>query len=251
MNTQIYSKDNDNSYVSNLKRNVSKKTRCLIYLVPHDWENHEIFQHGVDQLRVDEPSIHSKICYWEDILKIIRRLDKPTGESSKESFLGEFGGLLENRFGSVTFSAEETKMLYSPQFTANIRILEKLYKLIDDVKGIAKTKSYIDIKPEVALPDSCGFYFKKGDKDLLWFGTWIDFWEEEGAPLCFGTYESMEPEAKQAFLTAYTGVTKTYPGTEPWTIGWIPEDDLNSDDPASTIWKRLEPIVEKLYAEVK
>jgi hypothetical protein len=91
----------------------------------------------------------------------------------------------------------------------------------------------------------------KGDKSLLWFGTWTDLWEDKDVPLCFGTAESMGPEVKRAFLAAYTGDTKTYGDEDLWTIGWITEDDLNSDDPASTIWKRLEPIVEKLYADTK
>ena len=89
-----------------------------------------------------------------------------------------------------------------------------------------------------------GFDFKSPqDKKVLWFGVWLDFWKREGFPLCFGFLNEWEqdvPELK-TFRHIYNSQTIEFTDVNDhqWTMSWIPEEILKSENATERIRERL------------
>ncbi len=72
---------------------------------------------------------------------------------------------------------------------------------------------------------------------------WMDFWKENGIPLCFGIEEKCPLALQEAFLASYRGPTKHF---QKYIVGWIAQDDLASENAIDRVWAHLAPVVEAL-----
>ena len=104
-----------------------------------------------------------------------------------------------------------------------VGMLLKLNALIEAVRVDLSPKSKLDIHK-----DEFGFYLQKSDTCGLYFGCWLDFWENNSYPLCFGI-QYASTEVRDAFVRSLRNVYEqdaVFQGD--WTMGWIPEQEISS-----------------------
>lgn len=178
--------------------------------------------------------IRVHINYWETVLEVIGQ-DNP---AAHDLFLEEFRVLLGDRFGAISFSKAEVKMLFSSQFLEAWQSVRKLQDVIDRIKDEGKTLGY-RVSTE-KTKEAYGVYFMNdtGERQL-WFGMWAPFSQDHGFPLCFGIQDSKAakiPELKSAFESVSNGATKHCRG---WTMGWVTHEVFDATDPVNSLWTKL------------
>ena len=126
-------------------------------------------------------------------------------------------------------------MLFSRDFA---EAFWRLLELIEQVRN--KGRNY-----KARSDGGMGFYFRSdGGANILWFGFWAGPWRDEGAPLWFGVSDGFPEWARDSFGEAYRGKTKRLETC--WTLGWVPQEDLESIDAAEKVWQRLDPILQAI-----
>ncbi len=71
----------------------------------------------------------------------------------------------------------------------------------------------------------------------MWFGVWMDFWKEEGVPLCFGVDDKWPAAVAEAFRGSYKGPTKRF---KHWTLGWVSQQAFASEKAVEEVGKPVE-----------
>ncbi len=123
--------------------------------------------------------------------------------------------------------------------------LLKLNELIDQVRAKGSAYKFRESHKRTLFPEEHGFYFvNKRGEDVLWFGMWALFWKREGFPLCFGVDDKWP--ARQSFLSSFKG--KPMKQLDGYTLGWISQETLASENAAEEIWKQLEPVLKAVVA---
>jgi hypothetical protein len=208
--------------------------RFLVFLVPRGWEYCEEVQDAINQLSRGDPDVKGKVIYWEQILGVASTMANP------DPFLDDFSRLLQ-RFALMTFSTEEVERMYSKGFP--IRDMLKLQNLVQQIGKRAKKKYTVKFSQDSG---ESGFYLTNGDNWFFWCGIWVDACEQEGLPLTFGVTDQelgKMPTLLRAFQEVYTERTKSIDG---YTVGSVPQEMLEGDDAVDNVWKRLEPIMDKV-----
>jgi hypothetical protein len=205
----------------------------LIYLVPANWElledkKDEIL---VYQRDVGNTGVHVSVILWEDVISLM-----PESKQSRGfSVLEEFRSLLCERFGPITFDDKEVELMLSESFPVGMFL--KLNALIDAVRLDLNPKSKLDIHK-----DEFGFYLQKSSTCELYFGCWLDFWENTSCPLCFGI-QYASAEVRDAFVRSLRSVYEqdaVFQGD--WMMGRIPGQDIGSPLAVKLISSKLKLI---------
>jgi hypothetical protein len=216
--------------------------KCLVFLVPQGWLHESALTDTFALLRSGalSPRVQTHICHWEDVIDLIEANDL----AELSPFIAEFRALLQFRYRSptITFSNSEVAMLFTKEFPNALSKLEGLMLAVQ-----AKSNAYpSDLsKWRKLFADEYGLYFRTAaGQPILWFGVWSAFWLESGFPLCFGVQDKWLPMVRETFTAKYAGKTRR---CEDWTVTWVSESTLRSEDPAEEIWHELEAFL----AEVK
>ncbi|MGH9670305.1 MAG: hypothetical protein ACRD3A_09350 [Terriglobales bacterium] len=213
--------------------------RWLVFLVPRTWIHLGALKASLEHL-VNAPRgqmIQTRIVHWEDVIDVIEGNDLP----ALNSFVNDFCALLAARFlsGPIVFSTEEILMLFSRDIPA---ALSNLQSLIEGIRGKGSTYKSRPSRSRNLCPEEYGIYFTSTkDQDILWFGVWMDFWREQGMPLCFGVDDKWPLEVREAFRTTYKGKTRRFKN---WTLGWIDQESLAGDSVLDGVWAQLAPVLE-------
>jgi hypothetical protein len=231
--------------------------KILSLVVPRDWKYLEENRERRNERRRRDTAVDlPPIVTWEQIFGMSKQF-------SHDPLHREFWRLLERDFGPIEFSQKEIEMIVSDAGLP-IRAINKVSYLVDAIAKKCNGSFSFDGPMHDRSGEQYGleFYRKlgkgRGDSFFFWFGVWSPFWEKYGKPLCFGISNNKHVEI-EAFLGAYTGETNPDFCTDEfgalsdhWTLGWIPEEDLDEDlageDPVNRVWNRLRPILERVYA---
>ncbi len=134
-------------------------------------------------------------------------------------------------------------MLFSNEIPTT---LSRLQQLVD---GVQDRSTIYKVKPSGSrslYPAENGMYFLDAQgKPVFWFGVWMEFWKEAGAPLCFGLAENSDQAVREAFLSHYKGQTKRF-GKH--ILGWFGQETLAAENPVDQVCAQLFPIVEATVA---
>lgn len=221
--------------------------RWLIFLVPEGWVYLRSLEESLGLLNAAhrDGSIRTRVMYWEDVLAVIEENDL----QALNPFLGEFHQLLVARLRpmATVFSKMEVIMLFSKDFRAALSALRNLDQLIGQIqeKSSAYKKSRLE-RTRALCPEYYGVYFRNArDENVLWFGVWTEFWRQEGIPLCFGVDDKWPTEVREAFRVSYKGSTKRF---QNWTLGWVSQEALASDDVVEQVWAQLSRVLEAVVS---
>jgi hypothetical protein len=201
----------------------------LVFLVPRGWEYCEEVEDALDPSSRGYAGVKGEVIYWEQILDVAGTMRSP------DTFLDEFSKLLQC-FALMTFSSEEVERMHSK---SSIRDLLKLQHLVKQIRKRAKKKYTVSLSQDSV---ESGFYLANGG---FWCGIWADAWEQ-GLPLTFGVPDQAlgkMPTVLKAFQKACTEGTKRIGD---YTVGWVPQEMLEGDGALDKIWKRLDPIMDKV-----
>jgi hypothetical protein len=229
-------------YIKYLRQQREKSKRGLAYLVPEDWRDKAALEAEISKAHAKSPEIFVQLKTWHDVVREIHKL------AENHPLTDEFLLLLLQKFDPLRFVDEDIEMLFSNDFP--IRAVWNIERLLEAISKKAKSEN--SEKCAVVGPNrhldkyEIDCYFKKDGKDVLYLGCWVEFWEEEGFPLCFGIYDEWDderPGLKGAFRKS---VGKNFREFGGYTLSWVTEEVLNSDDPCGNAWKRLKPIVDCL-----
>ncbi len=205
----------------------------LVFLVPRGWEYCEEIKDALDPSSRGYKGVKGEVIYWEQILDVAGTMRSP------DPFLDEFSKLLQC-FALMTFSPEEVERMHSKSFP--IRDMLKLQELVKQIEKRAKKKYKVRSHQDSL---ESGFYLVNGDW-FFWCGIWADAWEQEGLPFTFGVSDQAfgkMPTLQKVFQKACMEGTKRIGD---YTVGWIPQEMLEGDGALDNIWKRLEPIMDKV-----
>jgi hypothetical protein len=225
-------------YLNALRNDTNVKSeRWLVFLVPDGWVHEQELLKRLNRDAPPDGSIKTpKPVYWEDVLDIIKNNDL----QDLNPFFTEFYKLLEGwyRPTPTDFSKTELIMLFKKEIPET---LAKLGKVIDQVHEMSRAYVTSRSSERTLCPNEYGFYFKgKNGENVLWFGMWTLFWKEKEFPLCFGVQDNWAPSAAQTFLKGYKDKpTKPFRG---YTLGWVSQETLASENAAVEIWEQLEPV---------
>jgi hypothetical protein len=214
--------------------------RWLVFLLPPGWSDGPRLRESLARLEATQGDggVRTCIVNWHDVLDIIESNDL----QAISPFFDQFHQLLEVRFRPkpIVFTRKEVFMLFSKDVPV---ALSKLDKLIDQIQEKSSSTYKSDRKRSRGLPgDEHGIYFKNDQETpVLWFGVWTDFWKAENIPLCFGVDDKWLPPILKAFRSSYKGNTKSFEG---WTLGWVPEQTLASENTLEEIWTQLAPVLQ-------
>ncbi len=135
-----------------------------------------------------------QVCSWEQLLGMTKRLPETALRT-------EFKLLLAERFGTMSFTLDETQTLFSEKLP-----LAEVFKVCIFVKELEKRLGLTyTVTPEKSESE-LGRYIHQNGKYRLYFGCYPDYTERYHAPVCFGVHESWEedtPGLVQAFREAY------------------------------------------------
>jgi hypothetical protein len=233
--------DNPASYQLWLERQKAAGSEAwLIFLVPASWKYRPETEKEIQGYRRRglEKGVRVDQVLWEELLPLLLENTK----ESEFSLLLEFRLFLEERFGPIGFDKKETMSMFNDKFP--VPTVLKLITLIDKVRQEVAKNSKIDISK-----DEIGSYFTKEGKEetcRLYFGCWLQFWENNHHPICFGASD-VSHDVKEAFVKSLKRVYKQDPiPCGDYLMGWIPEEDLNKSNAfeeispkLKTIWKSM------------
>jgi hypothetical protein len=230
--------DRPNSYRSWLEEKKANGSEAwLVFLVPTSWKYRDEKQVEIAayKQRFGAKGIQVEQIFWDRVLHLIEHIvhmkDAP--------LLEEFRLLLEQRYGPIGFGKEEIKKMLEQSFP--LATMLKLVALVNNLGEDAVKKSVkLDITKE-----EIGWYFKKpGEEKACWLyvGCWLDFWEDQHQPLCFGISD-VSPAVQKAFVASLKEVY----GQDPircgdYQMGFVPEQDLESPDASKVISPKINRI---------
>ncbi|MGH9688217.1 MAG: hypothetical protein ACRD5K_14125 [Candidatus Acidiferrales bacterium] len=227
-------------YAGFLLKECPAEERLLAFLAPDQWyrrgEGKDI-ERQLAQLE-QQFAIKTGTVTWEKLLH------STAGISPRDEFVEEFRALLNERFGPITFSSEET-LLLKEDFVVAYRTARKVERLVDKISTRAagyKSESSTD-------NDLYGVHFRNADnKQVLWFGIWPKFSEGHRAyPLCFGTqYMWMQSvEGLEESFRAGCNSTPIEFEDGPWR-GLVVGINFPAEGAEESIWSQLEPALKSI-----
>ena len=222
------------TYLAWLRTQADTTHRQLVFLVPSDWKHRPSVEKKLAEYMnsADSNGVDVKLLVWAQMLPILKK--------SPNNLAEEFRLLIDERFGPIGFEQDERQLMFNGEFPLETTV--KLVKLIDDIRQ----KSGIPFGELEIAKTEMGFYFsKKGKENSCWLylGCWPDFWKQCClSPICFGV-SSVATNVRDAFAKA---LKKVY-GQEPrkfddYLMGYIPEEDLDTDDALEVIKPKLQQI---------
>jgi len=206
--------------------------RYLIFLVPKSYSSCDKIKKTIFP-SIEKIDVNTKLVFWEDIIDLIEkeRLDE------QSPLLAHFNMLLREWYTPVRvdFSPGEIKSM----FTKNIPVVFR--KLVEIVNSIDKNNTHESSLYSPRDMSEYGIYFKdhKGE-NILFFGMWMQFWEEHAKPLCFGVGDKFSKDSIEYFDKEFSGKYIIY---EDHRLVCFNEDIYECDDPAGAIWAVLEPLL--------
>jgi len=244
-------------------RTAPSARKILSFLVPGDWKYLQDTCDRLIELRQCEGSIEIRPpVLWEEILSLSKQF-------CTDPLHLEFWSLLRKDFEPMKFSVEEANMavngigLPSRVFNKAAYVVDQVYRKAEKCDG-----KFFPGEPEHdKLGGEYGIWFYRSNegkvcwnKYFFWFGILSPYWEKHEKALCFGITNDMLGEKnarlKEAFLQSYSGEEfcdgTPQSASDVYTLGWVSEADLIEDhpsgkDPATRIWERLRPILDKIY----
>jgi hypothetical protein len=236
-------KNQPEGYLQYLVQRSKKPDRWLVFLVPRDWTHLPETRQKLSELA--DPRVQTKIVYWNEILSDMReRLD------ASNPIFGELMNLLAEWFEPkrIAFGPKEISVLYSKETG---KAVTSLYGLITKIETMLN-KAEFRTRPE-RNEYGRGFYVRdaKG-RYIFWFGVWMEFWAEHGAPLCVAIYDEWEtavPGLTQIFERIFSESVPFRSDKENWIIAAVPEDTLTAkEEPARAVFGLLKPYLDLVMA---
>jgi hypothetical protein len=231
--------DNPASYQSWLEMEKANGSEAwLVFLVPASWKYRDDKEDEITayKKRFNQRGILTKQIFWEDLLPLLIK----SANQKELSLVHEFRLVLEERFGPVRFDREEAAAVFSDNFPVSTML--KLIAVIDKIgqENIRKP-SKLDITKE-----EFGWYFtKRGEETSCWlyFGCWLDFWNDNHHPICFGVSD-VSPAIKKQFVSSLKEIYKQDPiQCGDYLMGYIPEEDLAK----SSAVEEISPKIKRLW----
>lgn len=228
--------DNPATYQGWLRKQKSSgREAWLVFIVPASWKRRIELTREIEDYRrrcsgqgVNVPDL----LFWEDIVGLLTgRRQAPLGQ--------EVRLLLEERFGPIAFDKKETASMFSTKLP--IQTLLKMNTLIEKLR---KESGLPSGKLEI-YKGGFGFYLKKkGEEETCWlyFGSWLEFWEDNHYPICFGV-EHVPHKVREAFRRSLKQVYKqdATPFGD-YLMGVVPEQDLREPNAFEAIVPKLRKI---------
>lgn len=224
------------------KKKAEEYDAWLVYLVPGDWEYKQDNDKNIEAYRRKggENTIHVRYIFWEDVLRLLQLNDPPR---NSPFIIEQFRLLLMDRLGPISFTSEEIKCMFKPDFPMETII--KLNSVLDGLKQKATKKATLK---QAGDSNEFGFYLTDGKRELF-IGLWLNFWNAGYYfPICFGIQDEdsrVKEEFSKAFLEAF-GKSPISIEDGQWTMGWVPQEEFNRFETASgainEIWAKLAPI---------
>ena len=214
--------------------------RWFVFLIPGGWLHEKKLRDHIAQSD-QAGSIRFKVVTWENIYCEIE-----AGSKTRDPIIGEFQLLLSKRFEPIRFNKSEVYMLQDPDVLRAVWKLSKLIRLISEkAKGAGyKVKMEVDYKG-----GSYGFYMGKDNKYLLYFGCWVAFAEKVHHPLCIGVEDSSGDDVRRRFIESSPAEPISFADHHgSWTMRWVDEEDMSTNDSAGTIWESIQPMVVGVFA---
>lgn len=211
--------------------------RWLVFLVPRNWFYLEDLKESLRLLNAAHigSGVQTCIVYWEVVLDVIETSSLQNPRLS--AILHEFAALLSSWFlpRPIMFSKDNIRTLFSKDFAIAFS------DLLDLIKQVGAKGRMLCKCSERGIGE---LYFKNADgEDLLWVGFWPSFWKAEGTPLCFGVHDDWSEKIKKTFREVYGRQTKSFEG---WTVGWMPQEDLESSNALEKTWQQVNSILQAM-----
>jgi len=211
--------------------------RWLVFLVPSGWFYHSQLKESLTQLNDAHvgSGIQTRVVHWEAVLDVLEKTSIQNAALSP--VLGEFTALFSSWFlpRSIMFTKDNVQTLFSKEFAVAFSDLLEL------IRQIGNTGRRLCKCSERAFGE---LYFKNDDGEyLLWVGFWPDFWKREGLPVAFGVKDDWPEWVQETFRRVYRFETRSFDG---WTMGWVPQQELESSKPLERIWERISPVLQAL-----
>jgi hypothetical protein len=231
-------------YIGALKRRVDSGRRAkLVFLVPSRWNFREKIEESLTKNRSTFKPVTAAIKCWEDILPKIANCDPADPVAP---FAEHFHKLLNDRFGPVWFSEEESHMLQvGEDFLKAFGAVRKVQVVIEQVADdLNRLKRGYKLTLGEREQESYGYYAKQGKGYLIWFGIWENDALKKPGPqqLCIGVDQNWGHKITNAFRAACQKEKKEPFEIEggKWVVSWISDKSLM---PAA-IMKEIKPILD-------
>jgi hypothetical protein len=224
-------------YIKELSKEPRGKEKWLIFLVPRGYENENYI---LSEMKKYDDNINHKIIYWESIIDIIKssELDK------LNPIFKNFVNLLEDWYipRPIIFEWEEIMEIFSDEIPQG---LKKLRDLVNDVvKKMTPERKVKWSGTGTFLGSEYGVYFYNSkNQEVLFFGIWFDFWENQKKPLCFGVYPKYPKEVIDYFRNRYSTKIKVFNN---WEVSWFDENIFFAPDNTEVIQKELEQLLNEI-----
>lgn len=209
---------------------------ALVFLVPPAWKHWRDLEDEIAEITLDgaKKAVAVKQFSWTEVLSHFRKADKISGDA----FVEDFCNLVAERFGATGFVKEEIDSMAHD--TISLATALKINSLIAETR--AKAVEVADATPLQITRDEFGFFFKKNNKWVLYFGCWLSGGNESSHALCFGV-DDPTAEVRKAFIQSFEKVYgQVAVVRDKWIMGWVPDEDLETSDATRAVWGKLEQV---------
>jgi hypothetical protein len=209
---------------------------ALVFLVPPAWKHWHDLEDEIAEITLNgaKKAVAVKQFSWTEVLSHFRTADKISGDA----FVEDFCNLVTERFGATGFVKEEIDSMAHD--TISLATALKINSLIAETR--AKAVEVADATPLQITRDEFGFFFKKNNKWVLYFGCWLSSGNESSHALCFGV-DDPTAEVRKAFIQSFEKVYgQVAVVRDKWIMGWVPDEDLETADATRAVWGKLEQV---------
>lgn len=164
------------------------------------------------------------------------------------SYVIDFLGILKKWYLTepFTFTFGEVERMYNRETASG---LKKLMLTIDKVyEKIRKGATDYEVKKRFSenLGDNGEYacYVYHQNDEILYFGLWVEYWEKEGVPFCYGV--SLKSKVKNKFLKLHPKCYK-FPQDKPaYYLCDIDKDTWAKAEPETEIFNLLNGLINQL-----
>ena len=246
----------DGRYADYLRKDPSNRHKWLVYLVPNKWIHREAIEKGLETIEKNG-IVKTCLVTWEDVCWAIQSRSCHTCDP----LVHEFGNFLKPKFGPISFTEEETNLMFAQNFATTFKAVRKLEMLVDALakkltneckkrnKDIAENDNRFDVSPRDSESEYGVYLVRRKnlptEKPLLWIGIW----DAVNAQISFGIEKAWEQETPG--LLAALGATKEirFEGSsDVWSLQMVSQDALKNRAPSvDEVWDTLKPALEGVF----
>lgn len=219
-------------------RDENFRYKALIFITPKNYAHEQ----EIDNIKSKLINRYNVITTnWESIIELIEENEL----QNISNYLNDFSELLKSWYipQPITFKTMEIQSILSEKTPS---ALLKLLNVVEVINSLSHSYN-----PKIRRSSDWseyGIYFRNNeDKDILFFGVWLEAWIKQKKPLCIAVDKTSYSKKVVSEFSKFTN--GKYIEVQGWLCASPRDEMLEEESVAESIWEHeLKPLLDKLIS---